>query len=291
MQERHIDRKEYFEELSKTSEKYYYPYIKRFMSGNNAISNVVLSVLEIGCGEGGNLLAFARRGWKTVGVDFSENKIVNGTKCFESLGYPISNDITDLQEEGNISKKDKRVSLNVKTVHLIASDIFNIQDFSYKFDLILVHDVIEHIFDKKTFLKNAYSFLKDSGLLFIGYPVWQMPFGGHQQMSKSKFVSHCPFIHLLPQKLYRSLLKIVGEPSNKVKDFIDIKETGIGIEPMLKLVKNADFKILDSKYYFINPHYEVKFHIHPRVLFPIISGIPYFRNIFTTSFHLLLKKK
>ena len=56
MQRRHSDRKVYFREQTETSRKFYidylFPYIK-LSSG--------LRVLEVGCGEGGNLVPFANR--------------------------------------------------------------------------------------------------------------------------------------------------------------------------------------------------------------------------------------
>uniref|UniRef100_UPI0040272617 hypothetical protein n=1 Tax=Candidatus Cryptobacteroides bacterium TaxID=3085639 RepID=UPI0040272617 len=54
MQNRYIDRERYFNELAETSAGYYIDYIKRFkdIDKNSRI-------MEIGCGEGGNLLPFA----------------------------------------------------------------------------------------------------------------------------------------------------------------------------------------------------------------------------------------
>ena len=53
MQERHINRDRYFEEQAQTTRKYYIPYIKRI------VGDLPEKVLEVGCGEGGNLLPFA----------------------------------------------------------------------------------------------------------------------------------------------------------------------------------------------------------------------------------------
>ncbi|NOX67348.1 MAG: class I SAM-dependent methyltransferase, partial [Chlorobi bacterium] len=73
MQERHINRNKYFDEQVYTTEKYVIPFISKVLPVN---SN--LSVLEIGCGEGGNLKPFLDIGCKTTGVDLSEKKIENG---------------------------------------------------------------------------------------------------------------------------------------------------------------------------------------------------------------------
>ena len=63
MQKRHTDRESYFGEQSQTSKNYYIPYIKE------VIGHIPDKVLEVGCGEGGNLLPFAEAGCRVMGVD------------------------------------------------------------------------------------------------------------------------------------------------------------------------------------------------------------------------------
>lgn len=54
MQKRHKDRQCYFNELANTSRSFYIDYVKQFISLSPSTH-----ILEIGCGEGGNLLPFA----------------------------------------------------------------------------------------------------------------------------------------------------------------------------------------------------------------------------------------
>ena len=56
MQERHSDRERYFDEQARTTEKYYIPYIRK------CFPELPQEVLEVGCGEGGNLFSFAKLG-------------------------------------------------------------------------------------------------------------------------------------------------------------------------------------------------------------------------------------
>ncbi len=81
MQERHINRGKYFEEQSFTTEKYVIPFIQTFKNIDEQTS-----VLEIGCGEGGNLAPFAKKGCKRVlGIDMSEKKIQNAHTFFKDM--------------------------------------------------------------------------------------------------------------------------------------------------------------------------------------------------------------
>lgn len=69
MQERHTNRERYFEEQAHTTRNYYIPYIKK------NIGNLPNKVLEVGCGEGGNLLPFAELGCDTIGIDIAVSRI------------------------------------------------------------------------------------------------------------------------------------------------------------------------------------------------------------------------
>lgn len=258
MQNRHQNRIQYFQELATTSEQFFIPYIKRFKEIDSDCR-----VLEIGCGDGGNLLPFARLGCKTLGVDIAKERIDDARRFFR-----------EQNAEGEF----------------IASDVFKLTDLHHSFDIIICHDVIEHIGDKRGFLSMLPQFLADGGIVFMSFPAWQMPFGGHQQICHSKVLSHWPWIHLLPAPLYKGLLKAFGEKENCIGELLEIKETHNPIEPFERLATSL-FVVRDRILWFINPHYKTKFGLTPRKLSPLIGNIPYVRNFFTTSCFYILEKK
>ena len=123
----------------------------------------------------------------------------------------------------------------------------------------------------------------------MSFPAWQMPFGGHQQICRGYILSHLPFFHLLPTNLYERILRIGKEDDGCIKELLSIKKTKCPIELFERTMREEKFEAIDRTFYFINPHYEVKFHLHPRKLYPIIVKIPYIRNFFTTSCFYCLK--
>ena len=257
MQERQTDRVRYFNELATTCEKYFLPYMmpfKRLLPG--------MRILEIGCGDGGNLLPFSRRGCNTLGVDMAASRIDVARSCFEAAGA-----------KGEF----------------IASDIFLIKELQHQFDWIICHDVLEHISDKKLFLQNLRKYLSADGLVFMSFPAWQMPFGGHQQICHSRIMSHLPFFHLLPRSLYAFILRKAGEPPAIVDELLSIKSTRCPIELFERLAHEVGLVTLNRRFYFINPHYESKFHLRPRRLWSVLGAIPWVRNFFTTSCFYILK--
>ena len=168
--------------------------------------------------------------------------------------------------------------------------IFQLKDKATNFPLILLHDVIEHIRDKERFFSGLQEHLSADGAVFVGFPAWQMPFGGHQQIAHSHIVSHFPFLHLLPRTLYRWILRLCGEQERVIMELLDIKSTGCTIELFNRIARQANYQIIDRRLYLINPHYKIKFGLSPRRLNGVIAAIPYIRNFFCTSCFYILKK-
>lgn len=256
MQERHNNRARYFDEQSRTTEKYYIPYILK------VTGQMPTEVLEVGCGEGGNLVPFARSGCKVTGVDIASSRIRQAREFFAEKGL---------------------------TGTFIDSDIFKLHELRARFSLILVHDVIEHISDKRGFLQGLKQFLAPDGVIFIAFPAWQMPFGGHQQIARSRWVCNVPFLHLLPTRLYKGYLELCKEHDDTIQELLSIKKTRCPIELFRKVLKQCGYQEVSHQYYFINPHYETKFGLKPRKLYSLIGDIPYLRNFFCTSCFYLIR--
>ena len=259
MQERHRDRKKYFEEQSITTKNYVIPFLAEVRDIKKE-----LEVLEIGCGEGGNLEPFLSAGYKVTGVDILEAKIKNAVKFFE-----------------NHEK--------IENLQLIVSDIYEpVKDLDHKFDIIFMRDVLEHIHDQSKFMSYVKRFLKPDGLFFLGFPPWQNPFGGHQQMCRNKFLSKLPWFHLLPGKTYPLVLKLFKEHESTIEALLEIKETRINIEKFRRIIKKENYLIHREVFWFINPNYEVKFGMKPRKMNKLISSIPILRDFFiTTNYYIL----
>jgi hypothetical protein len=132
--------------------------------------------------------------------------------------------------------------------------------------------------------------MKDSGILYLGFPPWQMPFGGHQQMAESKFLANAPWIHLLPRWLFGAVFRLFGATGSAVESFLRLRDTGISIERFERLVNKSGYRVVNRLLYLINPHYRVKFGLKPRVLPSFIARVPYLRDFFTTTCYYLLKK-
>ncbi|MCR5066028.1 MAG: methyltransferase domain-containing protein [Bacteroidales bacterium] len=263
MQQRHKDRRLYFNELADTSREFYINFVEKWIP-----LNAETKILEIGCGEGGNLLPFAESGCRVTGIDINEYQIENAKLFF---------------------KESKREG------EFIASDFLLVprpMTESDRFDIVLVHDVIEHIEapNKKDFFTHLKHFMRCNAIVFFAFPAWQMPFGGHQQICV-RSVPKIPFIHLLPTKLYSTLLTKAGESASTVNELISIKRSRISIEMFERLVKESGMQVQQRILWFINPHYQQKFHLRPIPEVWPFSRIWYVRNFYTTSAWYILNIK
>ena len=259
MQKRHKNKEQYFNEQGLTSLKFVVPFISDLVKLDNETA-----VLEIGCAEAGNLKPFVDMGCKATGIDISCSRI----------------------ELANEYYKDH---LNRQNLTLICEDIYRVNP-DKKYDVIIMRDVIEHIPNQEKFMGFVKSFLKPDGKFFLAFPPWQNPFGGHQQVCKSKILSALPWFHLFPNGVYKLILKAFGESDATINGLFEIKETGISIERFERILKHENFKIDKRVYYFINPNYETKFGLKPRKQIQLITSIPWIRNFFTTAMYYVVSK-
>lgn len=224
-----INLDKYFQDQTSVTEEYIIPFI--------GLNNTT-SILEVGCGHGGNLFPFMQRHLNVTGCDISKEKI---NFAREKLGAKVN---------------------------LLLKDIFEIEG---KYDLIILKDTLEHIHNKKKLINHLMNLLNANGRIFISFPPWRMPFGGHQQWGLP-----IPYIHLLP--LYKFFLN---------RNLREVRECRISIRQFKKLVKN--YNIVKKTYFLINPSYKYKFGLTPKIL-PKILDIPFLRDFYITTVYCIVRK-
>jgi SAM-dependent methyltransferase len=250
---RHDNRKVYFDEQALFSETILKPYLEKSLELSSESR-----VCEIGCGEGGNLKPFLDMGCKVTGIDMARNKIENALLFLSDHPY------------------SQNLSLFAVDVNLLTHEQTGF------FDLILLRDTLEHLSAREETLLHIQKLLKPMGRVFLAFPPWRMPFGGHQQMCRSRWLGKTPYVHLLPLPLYKFTLKLFGESDEKIKVLTDIRATRISISAFKKIARENSLIIEKEDFYLINPSYQVKFNLKPRIL-PKLLDIPYLRDFFTTT--------
>jgi 2-polyprenyl-3-methyl-5-hydroxy-6-metoxy-1,4-benzoquinol methylase len=250
----HTDHRVRFDQQVENSRDYVLPFIEQTHAINESTR-----VFEMGCGEGGVLLPFAERGCYCLGVDLNQERI---DLANEFLAKEVS--------EGKIDFMYKNV---------YDADFYK----KYKgfFDIIILKDVVEHLPQQEKFIPYLAEFLREGGQIFFGFPPWYMPFGGHQQLCKSK-LGMMPWYHILPKSIYKGMLKMFGEKENIVKELMEVYDTRISIERFEKIIHNSGLAVKKKQHYLFNPIYKYKFGVNARKQWGPVTHIPFFRNFVTT---------
>lgn len=251
----HFDDQVRFDQQVENSRRYVLPFVERTLA-----IGPETKVMEIGCGEGGVLKPFAEKGAQCLGVDLDPPRIELANQF---LAEPV---------------RSGQMRFLLKNVY----DVDFLEENSGRYDLIILKDTIEHVPEQDMFIPYLKKFLTPGGQIFFGFPPWQMPFGGHQQVALGKLTSKIPYYHLLPRFLYKAILKAGGESEGKIKELMDIRDTHISIETFEAIVKRSGLKVLSKCHFLINPIYRYKFGLKPRRQFRFISAIPYLRDFLTT---------
>jgi 2-polyprenyl-3-methyl-5-hydroxy-6-metoxy-1,4-benzoquinol methylase len=261
MFEFHADRKKYFDIQVDNATKYVLPFIEEVFE-----IKAGMRVLEIGCGEAGVLKPFIDKGCTAIGVEFDLYRI------------DLANEYLKTEVETG------KLSFIGKDIYLVDAD----KELGGKFDIIILKDVIEHIYNQEKLIAELKRFLQPKGCVFFGFPPWQMPFGGHQQVCKNKLLSKLPYYHLLPRFIYKFLLNKAKE---NTAELMEIRDTKISIEKFETIAKSTGYSIINKTHFLTNPIYEYKFGIKTRKQFPIIRSIPWLRNFVTTCVYYLIQPK
>lgn len=211
-----------------------------------------MSVCEIGCAEGGTLAAFVEAGAKdALGTDIAVDRLETGKQINEVIGIGF-----ELSEHNILSDK-----IDAKYIG--------------KYDLVLLRDVLEHLENTETALRAIMKILKPGGRLYVTFPPYYSPYGGHQHTLVST-IGKIPYLHFLPANLLHSLIKN-GRKADVV-EVMRLKNIRLTPHKFYKIAKNLNFKIIMEQYYFIRPVYKMKFNLpavssNPMRHFPLVKSV------------------
>lgn len=117
---------------------YIRPVVERYLEGTPKGAKV----LDLGCGDGRFLASFEARAWKLYGLDIDAEAIERGSKRFPSVSFSVGDATRDLSATFGRTQ----------------------------FDVIISTEVIEHVYDPRGLVRNAFALLKPRGVLVMTTP-------------------------------------------------------------------------------------------------------------------------
>ena len=255
MFEFHRDKTRYFEMQRRTAAEYIVPRVTAALA-----RPWPWRVLEVGCAEAGVLKAFTDLGHEAVGIELETHR---AQLARDFLAAEIAEGRAEIRTD----------------------DIYDVApaDLGRGFDVIILKDVIEHIPEQQRMIPRLVEFLAPGGVIFFGFPPWQMPFGGHQQIARSKAVTRAPWLHLLPKRLYEGYVAAAGESLHIREELASIRATRIGVERFERIVGESGLAVLDRELWLFNPIYALKFGLKAVALPKPFARLRHVRNLYTTA--------
>ena len=144
-------------------------------------------ILDVGCGEGGLVVALNLKGCKAFGIDIKDENI-------------------------EISKLRARV-YNLSEECFLQSDASRLPFRGSTFDIVIMNEVLEHVANIECVLSEVSRILKEKGLFFARVPNAVWPYEGHIALW---------FPHWLPFPLRKAYIKLFrkekGDELNYLKE-------------------------------------------------------------------------
>lgn len=220
-----------------------------------------LRLLDVGCGDGGGLAAFHDAGMVCRGFDIEPRRV--------ELAHQMNDRRQMDLRVGNIYERPVPFT-------------------GEKFDLVVLHDVFEHLERKEEVLQTLKSYPTANGNLVITFPPYFSAFGAHQQLMKSWF-ARLPYVHLLPLMVSHVFPLLKNEHQPFVKEIQTLSRLKMGMGKFERLLPPAGFQIAAKQGYLIGPNH-IRFGLKP-VPSNGISSIPLLGELLTTGVVYLLSPR
>jgi SAM-dependent methyltransferase len=220
------------------------------------------TAVEIGSAEGGALAAFVERGASAaLATDISASRLIEGEKIAKFNGHEI------------IFKEHNILTEPIPPEWLKSKN------------LAILRDVIEHLDDTQLALENIRKLLKPGGFLFVTFPPYHSPFGGHQHTVENIW-GKIPYIHLLPDQVFHRL--IASGRKNDIWEVKRLQTIRLTPEKFRKAALAAGYQIANEDYYLLRPVFKMKFGL-PTVKMTALRHLPLVKTYFSLEAAFLLK--
>ncbi len=221
------------------------------------------NICEIGCGEGGVLAALADEGaTHSLGIDIRQEAIDRAEIIFRALHINSEFRIHDVTNQPTPP------------------------EWREQFDFVTLRDVMEHLDDTEDSLRHVMDFLRPGGYLYVVFPPYYSPYGGHQH-SLANTWGKLPFIQFLGDGMFNAMIK--SGRSIDIDEVTRLRHIRLTIDKFRNAVENVGFQMIDEELYFLRPVFKLKFGV-PALKVNFLKHIPFVREVAALEAAYLLRK-
>jgi SAM-dependent methyltransferase len=152
---------------------------------------------------------------------------------------------------------DERFKLEV-------ADLTTLDGSAGRFDLVVLHDVLEHVVDIGAVLRAARRSLTPEGRVFVSFPPYWSAYGGHQHLAAgpARFV---PFIHLLPSRAFFRLARPADNEymssGDSLDDMVSVRRTRLSVGRAERAFAREGLGVANRELYLLRPEYTVRYGV------------------------------
>jgi SAM-dependent methyltransferase len=175
---------------------------------------------------------------------------------------------------------------------LEAGDVLDLPEDTPPFDLVLLHDVLEHIPARDRALASIRETLSSAtGRVFVSFPPYYSGFGGHQQYARG-VARAIPFVHLLPARLFYRVAA-PGEQEymtaeGALEDLVSVRRTRLTLASAEAAFARAGFGVDARELFLVRPEYTVRYGLNARGA-GILGRLPGLREVAVNGAFYLLR--
>lgn len=179
-----------------------------------------------------------------------------------------------------------------QNVYVKEQDILTFDPQNYPFDLVLFRDSLEHIPPYFEALAKAEACLPSGGYIFVSFPPYYSPFGGHQQLA-TNWPKLFPYVHYLPESLFLKLLHCQDNAymsrAEAIEDLQGIRQTRLTLGKLEKAARRLGLTLAARDLYLLRPAFKVRYGL-PIVKAGVLGQIPLVREVVVMGAYYLWRK-
>lgn len=145
---------------------------------------------------------------------------------------------------------------------IVVGDLTALDDAAASFDLVLLHDVLEHVVDCDSVLDIVRRSLRPGGRAFVSFPPYWAAFGGHQFLASGP-ARHVPYVHYLPDSVFRRLIRPSDNEymsgSDSLDDIISVRRTRLSLDRAERAFARAGLVPVDRELFVLRPEFKIRY--------------------------------
>jgi SAM-dependent methyltransferase len=145
---------------------------------------------------------------------------------------------------------------------LEVADLTTLDPVGHSYDLIVLHDVLEHVPGSMNVLAAALRSLAPGGRVFVSFPPYYSMVGGHQHLARG--VARCvPWVHYLPERVFFRVARPVDNEymseQDSLDDMLSVRRTRLTLGKAERAFSQVGLAVSAMELYISRPEYAVRY--------------------------------